>query len=317
MAIDLALPSPLQAIEHPLLLQKQVNVWVKRDDLIHPIISGNKWRKLSANLKACKNQGATQIVSFGGAFSNHIHALAFAGQQLGLQTVGVIRGEPEYANNFTLSWARHWGMQLKFVDRNTYRLREQAEFLQQLQQQFPNARIIPEGGSNTLALNGVGEIISELKRQTDFDFLLCPVGSGGTIAGLINAADKQHKVFGISVLKQDGYLEKQIQKLLGDATISSQWQLFNQYHCGGYGKFKDIDLQQMLEIQNALNIPLEPMYSGKLFIAFFDMLKRDCFPKGSDIVLLHTGGLQGLGGMAQRRLIKEEQWHIPAFPKTG
>lgn len=311
MSIELTLPSPLQAIEHPLLNQKRIKLWVKRDDLIHPIVSGNKWRKLSANLKFCKTQGIKQVLSFGGAYSNHIHALAFAGQTMAIDTVGIIRGEPEYANNFTLSWARHWGMQLEFIDRSTYRLREQPEYLAQLQQRYPQAKIIPEGGSNNLALNGVGEVIDELQQQTEFNYLLCPVGSGGTLAGLIKAAQKSHHIVGISALKQDGYLQQQIGKLLAGSSPLCNWQLLNQYHCGGYGKFKDEHLQQMLALQDALNIPLEPIYSGKMLLAFWDLLRRDYFPQDSRIVLLHTGGLQGLGGLRERGIIDNTHWKFP------
>lgn len=314
MSFDLALPSPVQALSHPLLDQKSIKVWIKRDDLIHPVLSGNKWRKLVANVEHCKDNNIKSIISFGGAYSNHIHALAYVGKQFSINTRGIIRGEAHYADNHTLRWARHWGMELEFVDRKTYRLRDDAEYIAQLQQRFANAVIIPEGGSNALALNGVGNIIKELAVQVDYQYLLCPVGSGGTIAGLINAADNKKTIIGISALKQDGYLNNQVTELIADKATDAKWEIRNDYHCGGYGKFKPQHLQQMIELKEQLNIPLEPVYSGKMMLGFWDLLRNDHFPPGSRIVLLHTGGLQGLGGMAERGLIDGKQWPVPGLP---
>ncbi|TKB47872.1 1-aminocyclopropane-1-carboxylate deaminase/D-cysteine desulfhydrase [Thalassotalea mangrovi] len=311
MSIKLNLPSPIQSIEHPLLQQQRIKVWVKRDDLIHPIISGNKWRKLTANIENCIALGQNQVVSFGGAYSNHIHALAFAGKQFGIKTTGIIRGESRYASNYTLRWAEHWGMQLRFVNRNTYRLREDPVFLSDLQRQFPLARIIPEGGSNKLALRGVGQLIDELDKQLSFDYLLCPVGSGGTLAGLIQGSDNRHQILGISVLKQQDYLHAQVEHLLDNPQRYRNWQILNQYHCGGYGKFQPSHLQKMCDLQQQLSLPIEPVYSGKMLLAFWEMMQQHQFAPGSRIVLLHTGGLQGLGGMLERGLISPDDWQLP------
>ncbi len=198
------LPSKLQKIIHPLFKRHHLRVSIKRDDLIHPIISGNKWRKLKHNLIQLKPDKKQGVISFGGAYSNHIHALAYACFQENIDCIGIIRGEEHYQNNFTLRWAQHWGMKLKFVNRKTYRLRFEENYLMELQKQFPGFVIIPEGGSNKLALPGVGEVISELNNQCQFDTLMTPVGSGGTIAGLINADKNHHNILGIAVLKQGG-----------------------------------------------------------------------------------------------------------------
>lgn len=305
-------PSLLSAIEHPIFKQKKLNVFIKRDDLIHPIISGNKWRKLKHNLLQAKIQNQQTIISFGGAFSNHIHALAYACKVNNFNCIGIIRGEQKYQDNFTLSWARHWGMQLKFVDRKTYKLRTDNNYLQDLMLQYPHAMIIPEGGSNTLALEGVGDVITELANQVDYDYLLTPVGSGGTLAGLIKADNNKHKILGIAVLKQQGYLADEVNALLSkDHGRFDNWQILNDFHYGGYGKYKTEDANRILEFINSTGIPLDPVYSGKMVLALFDLIVQDYFPENSRIVLLHTGGIQGLGGMAERGLIDSSLWPVP------
>ncbi|WP_235282010.1 1-aminocyclopropane-1-carboxylate deaminase/D-cysteine desulfhydrase [Thalassotalea sp. ND16A] len=304
--------SSLNKINYPAFSKHQVEVFIKRDDLIHPIISGNKWRKLKYNLKAAKEMGKTQILSFGGAYSNHIHALAYAGKINNLDAIGIIRGEPHYRNNFTLTWATHWGMTLEFVDRKTYKLRHNEEYLAQLQLQYPDAYIIPEGGSNHLALPGVGEVITELNEQLEYDYLLTPVGSGGTLAGLINADNNQHNLLGIAVLKQDGYLADEVNLLLAaQASNLDNWKILNQFHRGGYGKYKTADAQRILQFSQQTGIPFEPVYSGKMLLAFLDLLEQGYFQAGAKIVLLHTGGLQGLGGMAERGLLNADEWPVP------
>ncbi|WP_371188009.1 1-aminocyclopropane-1-carboxylate deaminase/D-cysteine desulfhydrase [Thalassotalea maritima] len=300
--------SPLQPINLPEFSRHQLNVYIKRDDLIHPIISGNKWRKLKYNILAAKQQGASSIISFGGAYSNHIHVLAYACNQQKIGCIGVIRGEPHYANNFTLQWAQHWGMKLHFVDRQTYRLRQEKDFQQQLLQQYPSAFLVPEGGSNQQALIGVGEVIAEIDNTIKSDYLLTPVGSGGTIAGLIKADNNRKKIIGVSVLKQDGYLEQEINQLLDadEQTPSAKfnnWHLVNDQHLGGYGKFSQADAIAISELSKRLTVPLEPIYSGKMMLAFMNLVKQGYFPAGATIVLLHTGGIQGLGGLHERGLI--------------
>lgn len=312
--------SPVSQIHHPLFNQHQIAVYVKRDDLIHPVISGNKWRKLEANIAEAKASGAKGIISFGGSYSNHIHALAYACYQQQIPVIGFIRGEPSYADNYTLSWAKHWRMKLVFVDRQTYRLRDNLEYLTQLQNKYPNHLIIPEGGSNSLALKGVAKIIMELEHQQAFDSLLLPLGSGGTLAGLINADNNQHQILAINVLKGANYLYQQVKSLLPKHyNDEDKWQIVSGYHCGGYAKFSSDDLAQIQEISAITGIPLEPVYSGKMMLALFDLIKKGYFPKGHKIMLLHTGGLQGLGGMLERGLITEDylkviQWPVPPVP---
>ena len=309
--------SELQSLHHPLFTLHNVHVQIKRDDLIHPIISGNKWRKLKYNLAHVKNHiNLTGVLSFGGSYSNHIHALAFACYQQKLPCVGVIRGEESNATNFTLTWARHWGMKLHFVDRKTYRRRHDADYLARLQQEFPNYFLVPEGGSNELAIPGVAEVITELNQQTEFDTLITPVGSGGTFAGLITG-DKEnncieHKLLGIAVLKGADYLINEVEALLSSkAKKHSNWQILTNFHRGGYAKFSPADAMRIVEFNRITGVDFEPVYSGKMVLALLNLLEQGHFRAGERIVLLHTGGMQGLGGMIERGLLQSKNWPVP------
>lgn len=308
--------STLQPISHPMFTRHKISVQVKRDDQIDKVISGNKWRKLKYNLLHAKAINAKGIITFGGCFSNHIHACALACKQQQLSAIGIIRGEEDNQDNYTLAWAKHWGMQLSFVDRKTYRLRNEKSYLQHLQQQYPDYLIVPEGGSNTLALIGMAEVIDELNQQSEFDTLLSPVGSGGTLAGLISADKNQHKILGISVLKQDGYLVKQVNDLLPEhAKAHTNWQLMSQYHGGGYAKFSAQDAQRIRSFSAVVGIDFEPVYSGKMILALLDLMSTGYFPAHHRIVLLHTGGLQGLAGMFERGILNPNEWpSLPAPP---
>ena len=304
--------SPINRIEHPIFSHHNIDVVIKRDDLIHSVISGNKWRKLKHNLIYAKANDFKGVLSFGGAYSNHIHALAFACFQQGLSSIGIIRGEQHYANNCTLMAAQQWGMQLKFVDRSTYKLRGDSEYLSTLQKTYPNYLIVPEGGSNALALPGVGDVINELSLQCKFDTLIVPTGSGGTIAGLIKADKNVHEIIGIAVLKQADYLVSEINSLIGDcAHHFNNWRLLTDYHRGGYAKFTETDLKRIQAFSLETNIPFEPIYSGKMLLAFLDLVEQGHFPSGHKVVLLHTGGLQGIGGMLERGKLDKDTWKVP------
>ena len=316
----LASLSPLEPLQHPLFEEFKLDVYIKRDDLLHNIISGNKWRKLKYNLAHLKSSNYQGAITFGGSYSNHIHAFAYACKLQNIPCIGVIRGEPQYANNFTLTWARHWGMKCHFVDRKTYRRRFEQTFIDELHELYPNYFVIPEGGSNALAIPGVSEVITELKHQIDFDTLLTPVGSGGTLAGLISgdsvAHDKQHKLLGIAVLKQAEYLTNDIKALLTESAHKHKnWQLLTQFHRGGYGKFSQQDIQRILDFNRQTGIIFEPVYSGKMLLALLDLIQQNYFKIGERIVLLHTGGLQGLGGMIEQRRLSPNHW--PSISKAA
>jgi 1-aminocyclopropane-1-carboxylate deaminase len=299
--------SPLQEVNHPLLKQKKVTLSVKRDDLLHPDISGNKWRKLKFNLIEARTQEISHLVSFGGAYSNHIHALAAAGYHFGFKTSAIIRGEPHYASNPTLKQAQQWGMQLHFVSRKEYKYRENAQYLQALQTYFPDALLIPEGGSSHFALPGVIELCDELKLQSTkrIDHIFTATGSGGTLAGLIAGFSNNHNnysttVTGIAVLKQADYLIASINNLLQESKQADRtdWHLMTQFHGGGYAKVSSELREFCLLFEQQTRIPIEPIYTGKMFYALFELLRQDHFKAGDHIIALHTGGLQGLKGLA-------------------
>jgi 1-aminocyclopropane-1-carboxylate deaminase len=292
--------SPLQVVTHPLLTDKKVQLTIKRDDLIHPDIAGNKWRKLKYNLLYAEAHKKTHLLSFGGAFSNHIHALAAACYHFPFQATGIIRGEAHYASNPTLAQAQQWGMTLQFVDRKTYRLREQPEYLARLQEQYPEAHLIPEGGSNALAIAGVEEIVTELMEQHagTIDHLFTATGSAGTLAGLISGVAKYSpttQVHGIAVLKNAHYLQNQIKQWLNEEKVS--WHLHTNNHEGGYGKISKPLADFCHQFTHQTHIPIEPIYTGKMLYALWQLIEQDYFETGSNIVAIHTGGLQGLAGL--------------------
>jgi len=235
-------PSPIQEIQNELLRVKKVRLFLKRDDLIHTNVSGNKWRKLKYNLVAAQELNHTTLLTFGGAFSNHIHAVAAAGKIFGFQTIGVIRGDKMDPLNPTLQYAKDQGMQLHFVTRSAYRKKHTTDFHLTLQEQFGRFYGIPEGGTNTLALKGCAEIVTEIKDQLKFPpaYIATCCGTGGTIAGIIqgNAATPT-EILGVSALKGN-FLQGEVKELLAAANVSdsTKWSISNDYHFGGYAKFK-------------------------------------------------------------------------------
>ncbi|GLX84207.1 1-aminocyclopropane-1-carboxylate deaminase [Thalassotalea loyana] len=302
-------PSPITPLHHPLFEQANISVCIKRDDQIHPIISGNKWRKLKGNVELALQQGKKGIVSFGGAYSNHIHALSYACKINGLSSVGIIRGEQHFQENATLSQAKSWGMNLQFVDRATYKLRHDEAFLIQVRDNYPDHLIVPEGGTNDAALTGVGEVMDELETQLEFDTIITPVGSAGTIAGLIKSDKNKHNIVGISVLKGAQYLEDEVKKLIQDDTNqTTNWEILHDFHLGGYAKFSTRDIQHLAQLNKQLGVMFEPIYSGKMLLAFISLVEQGYFSSGERVVLLHTGGLQGINGMLERNILPSSQW---------
>ena len=293
----LNLPSPLQKIEDQIFDKKQLKVFVKRDDLIHSEISGNKWRKLKYNLVKARELGSKSIITFGGAYSNHIYATAAAGKYFGFETIGIIRGNELNKNSSpTLKFASECGMKLCFVSRNEYReMRESPQSNTNILS-FSDSFIIPEGGTNEFALDGVGEMVDEILEQLGFapDYIICPLGTGGTMAGIIAKSDTETKVLGICVLKNGQYLENEINILVENQINQSKTNyeiLWNEHH-GGYAK-KTPQLLEFIEVfEGKCHFKIEPIYSGKMFFAFDELIKNDFFKKSSTIVLIHTGGLQ-------------------------
>ena len=279
-----------QAVGYQTLIdQPDIHLDLKRLDLIHPHISGNKFFKLKYNLQHATQLGLDTLITFGGAISNHIAATAYAAHYFGFRSIGIIRGE-ELADqrlNHTLSTASQFGMQLEFINRQDYRNKEQPDFLAELQSRFPNAYIIPEGGTNSLAIQGCKEILSEQDRQ-NYDVICCAVGTGGTITGLIESSHFNQNILGFSALKGD-FLTHDVAHL----TAKKNWKIIDEYCCGGYAKTSAqlIEFIQLFEKQ--YQIPLEPIYTGKMLFGIFDLIEKAYFPPHTRILAIHSGGLQG------------------------
>ncbi|MCF1422511.1 1-aminocyclopropane-1-carboxylate deaminase/D-cysteine desulfhydrase [Mangrovimonas futianensis] len=273
-----------------------ISVTIKREDRIHPMISGNKYRKLKYNLLEAREMGCSKLLTFGGAFSNHIAAVAAAGNEFGFETIGIIRGEElesKIPDNPTLSYSASQGITFKFVTRSQYRLKGEAHFINNLREEFGSFYLIPEGGTNNLAVQGCEEILAQVDQE--MNYICCAVGTGGTISGLINASNKDQMVLGFPALKGD-FLSEDIRKF----ATQDQWKLITDYHFGGYGKINQELIGFINEFKMKYQIRLDPIYTGKMMFGIFDLIKKGFFPKGSQILAIHTGGLQGIEGMNQK-----------------
>lgn len=277
-------PTPTQRI----LNNSQVVLDIKRLDQIHPYVSGNKFFKLKYNLQEAIKLNKQTVITFGGAYSNHIIATAFAAQQYGLNSIGIIRGD-ELAHkprNATLSQAETFDMQLHFIDRASYKQRHDYHFLEQLQQQYPHSYIIPEGGTNPLAVQGCQEILTA-DEKAYYDIICVAVGTGGTIAGLIESTTSATQILGFTVLNGD-FLQHDIQQL----TKQTHWYLCNNYTFGGYAKTTDTLIDFIKNFEKKYHIPIEPIYTGKMMYGLFDLIAQDYFPQNCKILAIHSGGLQ-------------------------
>jgi len=270
---------------------KKVKLFMKREDLVHPEISGNKYWKLFFNINnyLAKNPEKSYIITFGGAFSNHIAAVSALGNLAGIPTLGIIRGEElkdKWRENPTLFFARKNGMNLRFVSREEYRHKERlTEFLQK---EFPDALIVPEGGTNQEAVEGVKIMLND--ETKDFDYLCTAVGTGGTIAGISKFCEENQKVIGFKAVN-DSSLEDKISTLTPKENFSLIDSAF-----GGYGKINDENIRFINDFKEHYGIPLEPIYTGKMMQKIFEMINEEYFPENSKILCFHTGGLQGIEG---------------------
>lgn len=287
MLIDAA-NSPNQRL--PYEFPNHISVFIKREDLLHPQISGNKFRKLKYNLHQARQMGYNTLLTFGGAYSNHIAAVAAAGNEFNFNTIGIIRGEElvdKINDNPTLRLAQQQGMQLVFVSRADYRGKTKADFIQKLNNQFGKFYLIPEGGTNQLAVQGCTEILTAQDKQR-FDYVCCAVGTGGTIAGIIESSTEQQTILGFPALKGD-FLQAEIKRW----TYKTNWQLIPDYHYGGYAKTTPALLQFVQNFKAQTGIEIEPVYTGKMLFGLFDLIHKHYFPANSQILVIHTGGLQG------------------------
>lgn len=288
--------TPIEILHDPIFDRKQISIHVKRLDKVHKYISGNKWYKLKYNLKEAREQSYNTLLTFGGAYSNHIYAVAAAGKEFGFKTIGLIRGEEHTTLNPTLNFTAEMGMDIYYVDRGKYRDKDSEIFLSGLRNEFGEFYLLPEGGTNPLAVKGCKEIVDEI--DTEFDYIILPVGTGGTLAGIISGIKKDQAAIGFSSLKGKDFLEVKVNELLKICNIKprNNWQINYDYSFGGYAKINNELLNFIKSFEDKHKIEIEPVYTGKMFYGLYDLVLKDFFPKGSKIIALHTGGLQGLKG---------------------
>lgn len=289
-------PVPIQPFFHPVLDDAKVSMSVLREDQNHAILPGNKARKLVYNLEAARGGGHNTLLTFGGAYSNHIRATAIAGKAFGFSTVGVIRGQ-ELADvplNSSLTSAVDNGMVLKFVSRDIYRQKAEKTVLKEIVKGVGCCYILPEGGSNALAVKGAAEMVTS-EMLGEFDVICVACGTGGTLAGLIMGMEGKKSVLGVAVLKNGGFLVKEVSRLLCEAgsELHSNWEIDLDSHFGGYAKFSN-ELNGFLRTVKAYNphIPLEPIYTGRLLHCILNRVQKRMFSPGTKILMVHTGGIQ-------------------------
>jgi len=294
-------PSPVQELQSPLLAEKGVRLLVKRDDLLalseNGGFCGNKWRKLQYNLIEARAQGKKRLLTFGGAFSNHIAAVAEAGEVFGFETIGVIRGEAPATPSHTLQLAAARGMQLHYTSRSDFRRKTDPEWIASLVEKYGDCYVLPEGGTNKLALDGCRTLVEEIRVQcadTLPDYYCVACGTGGTLAGVIAALNGQAKAIGFSALK-GRFMHDAVAQLLSEYGAGSfnQWEIQDSYHFGGYAKTTPELFAFMDTFLGEHGIPLDRVYTAKLFFGLFDLIEKGYFEPGSLVVAIHTGGLQG------------------------
>lgn len=300
------IPSPVDRVNHPVFEEAGITCFMKREDQIHPIISGNKWRKLKYNVAHLKRVKKRGFITFGGAFSNHLAASAFAAKKEGLQMVAVVRGDEQRANA-TLNFVQSCGAEVKRVSRQEYAKKEDDDFLAMLRRQYPNLEIIPEGGANVYGVRGCTEILHEVTQP--FDVVACPMGSATTFAGLVLSGKHDVEFMGFPAIKGGNYLSGVVDNFVAQARtkpwlpasfIAPQWQLQTDYHFGGFGKISPQLVAFMNTFWAETNIPLDPIYTAKMMYGLIDLAKRRKFKSGTRLLVLHTGGLQGIKGMNVR-----------------
>ncbi|MBS1685179.1 MAG: 1-aminocyclopropane-1-carboxylate deaminase/D-cysteine desulfhydrase [Bacteroidetes bacterium] len=289
-------PTPLQLIREPSIAERGVELWLKRDDLTHPEIQGNKWRKLRYNLVEAREEGHDTLLTFGGVYSNHIAATAAAGRQFGFKTIGIIRGEPTDTATETLLTAARHGMRILWMDRAQYRMKDDPDSIESLRVQLGRHYYIPEGGTNLLALPGVIEMVNEIKE--DYDYICTASGTGGTLAGIVAGLYGRRKAIGFSVLKGQDTLTPTVAQLVSDYTEQQfdNWHITSDYHHGGYARVTPALIDFIRQFKRDQLVQLEPVYTGKLLYGLYDMIGKGDFPRGTKIIAVHTGGLQGLAG---------------------
>jgi 1-aminocyclopropane-1-carboxylate deaminase len=287
---NLLLPSPLEFLDDERLHALGVEVWLKRDDLIHPEVPGNKWRKLKYNLAAAAQEGQRTLLTFGGAYSNHIRATAAAGSHFGFETIGVIRGEEHRPLNPVLSFAVSRGMSLCYLNRTDYRRKTSPEVADELRERFGSFYLLPEGGSNELAVRGCTEVIEEI--EDGFDVICCPCGTGATLAGVAAGVDAAGgSALGFSVLKGGEFLEREVADLQRRTfgRNGSNWRVETRFHFGGYAR-RNTELDDFLaDFSRRHGIVLDWVYTAKMMYGIFTLAREGHFKPGTRLIALITG----------------------------
>jgi 1-aminocyclopropane-1-carboxylate deaminase len=304
MSVDIPFTKPpIEPLECEFLRQAGVTVNVLRLDKIHPLVHGNKYYKLKYNLQLLQKNKTLPVLSFGGAYSNHLYALAAAGNLLGLKTIGVVRGELVEPLNPVLKFAREQGMRLIPVSRSDYRRKHEPAYLRQLEEQVGGKfQQIPEGGSNLLAVKGCEEIVADIEWQKPGGsrFIAISCGTGASMAGIVSGLSKLSReqepvpeVLGISVLKAEGYIAREVNGWLRESGCGEPvpWRVEDSYHCGGYARVNPALRNHLEAFKNYSDIPIEPVYTGKLFYALFELIKQGAIPAGAEIIAIHSGGI--------------------------
>lgn len=291
--IDLQFHSPVEQIFDPLFIEKKVQVFMKRDDLIHPFISGNKWRKLKYILQKAEQEKKDHLITFGGTWSNHLLATACAAAKFGFKSTGIVRGEK--VSNTLLTFCKLFGMDLKFTDRESYR--DKKALFSRFSSGDQNTLFIDEGGTGIEAVKGCSELVEEL--DMDYDHIFCACGTGTTAAGILNGLSQNNSktsFHAVPVLKNGEFLREDIRQYL---TKNIDFQLHTDYHFGGYAKTTQELIRFIKDFPASTGIMIDPVYTGKLLYAVYDLIRKDLFEEGSTILVIHTGGLFGLLGMLE------------------
>lgn len=292
--------TPLEEVKDSFLEERNVCLFIKREDLVHPQLSGNKWYKLKYNLQEAKKEGKNSLLTFGGAYSNHIYSAAAAGKIFNFNTIGIIRGEEHLPLNPTLAFAKECGMDLHYLSRKDYRNKNSDEIKTRLKKEFGDFYLLPEGGTNQFAVQGCSELISKI--TTGFDYICCPCGTGGTLSGLISGLTGNKFAIGFAVLKNASFLIENVKSLLQpkNENLLTNWDINLDYHFGGYAKFNKQLINFIDRFISITGIPIEPIYTGKMLFGIYDLVSNGFFREGSRIVAIHTGGLQGLNGLKNK-----------------
>lgn len=288
MSLQLS-PAIVQPLQHDVFSRAGIQVMVLRLDLIHPEVSGNKWFKLKHNINEMRRQNKNTLLTFGGAYSNHIAATAAAGKAMGFNTIGVIRGEEHKPLNATLAKAKENGMQFYYVSRKDYGSKTDAGLLVRLKEKFGDFYLVPEGGSNELGVKGCQEILEHVNE--DFDMVCCAAGTGATLAGIALSLKENQKAIGIAVLKGAAFLNEEVKRFTSNSI--HHFEMITDYHFGGYAKTSPALLNFILDFERSQDVPLDQVYTGKAMFGLLDMIRNGRIKKGQKVLFIHSGGLQG------------------------